>query len=124
MNKYLRWSSLACYVAALTILLLRPIPRALQPPFPQADKIEHFIAMGLLSVLILRTVTDPRSARISALTFIVVGLIVVSYAVAVEFVQAHVGRDCSGWDMLAGALGVVALTAVYGRLRPSTLYLR
>ena len=124
MNRCLRWSSLACYVAALTILLVRPIPPVLQPPFPQADKVEHFIAMGLFSVLILRAMTDPRAERLSKVSFTVACLVSVAYAVAMESVQAHVGRDCSVADMLAGALGVAVLTPVYALLRHRSLYLR
>jgi len=80
--------------------------------------------MGLLSVLILRALTDPGADGISMLAFAAACLIALTYAVGMEFVQPYFGRTCSRWDMLAGGLGIVVLTPVYGMLRSRSVFLR
>ena len=124
MTRVLRWGSAIAYIALLTTLLIRPMPPGFQPLFPQSDKVAHFVAIGLLSTMLLRAMTDPRAERLSRPAAISACVIAVAYAVAMEFVQAHFDRDFSVFDMLAGALGVVVLTPVYGMLRSRSIFLR
>ena len=124
MNRFLRWGSALFYIALLTVFLVRPVPATFRPLFPHADKVEHFLAMGLLSVLLLRAMTDPRADRPSTPAAIAACLIAISYGVGMEFAQAHVGRDFSVGDMLADAVGVLVLTPVWVMLRSRSVFFR
>ncbi len=122
MHRILRWTTAVFYALALTVFLLKP-PGGTSL-FPQADKVAHFVALGILAALLLRALTDPRAPRPSILAWILGPLLALGYAVGMEFVQAHVGRDCSVWDMLAGALGILVFTLLWTRSRKRLILLR
>jgi VanZ family protein len=84
-------------VALIVWLSLTPRPPSIN--IPQGDKLGHFLAYGTVmfwfAQLYLRT-----GVRLGyALGFVALG-------VALEFVQAHVGRDFEVADMVADAIGV------------------
>lgn len=123
MNRVLRWGTVVCYLGVLTLLLVRPTPEGPQL-FPQADKLAHFIALGLLATLLLRAMTNPEADRPGKAAWITAILVSVGYAVGMEFVQARVGRDYSFWDIAAGALGIAVLTILWARVRTLSVFLR
>ena len=124
MRRALRWSSVLVYAAALTMLLVRPLPEVPLPLFPHADKLAHFVAFGLLGALLLRAMTAPRLAQPARWAFVSGLSISIVYAVLMEFVQGRVGREFSILDMVAGALGVVIVTWSWARLRTRLLLVR
>lgn len=124
MHKVLRWTSAVVYLFILTFLLLRAVPARIIPIFPQADKVAHFLALGLLAVLFLRAMTNPRSETSSTPAWVIALLVPTAYAIAIEFAQEHVGRTFEVLDMLAGALGILALTLLWARLRKRFLLFR
>ena len=123
MNRALRWGTVGCYLGVLTLLLVRPMPEGPQL-FPQADKVAHFIALGLMATLLLRAMTRAEADRPGKTAWITAILVSVGYAVGMEFVQARVGRDCSFWDMATGTLGIVVLTILWDRVRTLSAFLR
>ena len=85
------------FVATILWLSLTPSPPSI--PIEQGDKLGHMSAYGgtmfWFARLYLRTGVRLRYA---------VGL--VALGIALEFVQAHVGRDFEVLDMVADAIGV------------------
>ena len=86
-------------VALIIWLSLTPSPPRIEIGIEQVDKLEHFLAYGSLmfwfAQLYLRT--PVRAAY--AIGFVAMGI-------ALEFIQAHVGRDFEVADMVADAIGV------------------
>ncbi len=86
-------------VAVIIWLSLTPSPPSIDIGIAQIDKLEHFSAYGSLmfwfAQLYLRT--PVRAAY--AIGFVAMGI-------ALEFIQAHVGRDFEIADMVADAVGV------------------
>lgn len=78
------------------------------------DKVAHFVAYGLLALLFLRALhggfvplNRPRALFAIALA--------IAYGVSDEFHQSFVpGRDASGYDLLADALGAITATLLAG----------
>ena len=124
MRRTLRWASVLAYVMVLTMLLARKLPDMPILLFPHADKVAHFVALGLLGMLLLRAMTNPRSEKL--LVWAQVGAIVIpiGYAVLMEFVQVRVGRDFSIGDMAAGASGIVVVTVLWAHLRKRFILIR
>lgn len=124
MHRTLRWASVLAYVMVLTMLLVRKLSEMPIMLFPHADKVAHFVAFGLLGMLLLRAMTNPRSEKPSI--WVQVGAIVIpiGYAVLMEFVQVRVGRDFSIGDMAAGASGIVVVTVLWVHLRKRFILIR
>ena len=124
MIRILRWTTALFYFLILTFLLLRPLPHVPIPLFPHADKVAHFFFLGLLGLLLLRALTDPRRNRPPLLACVLACLLSLAYAVAIEFIQPSFGREYSVLDMLAGAAGILVLTFLWIRLRTRFFILR
>lgn len=77
-----------------------------------SDKVLHFLAYGVLALLWIRALGGGRmiaTPRQALLVFAIVTL----YGLSDELHQSFVpGRDASGWDVLADALGAAAAAAV------------
>jgi len=95
--KWLWWSVGICLVAGVIAGSLMPNPDAVMP-IRLWDKFQHAGAYALLMLWFGWLYRRPWQALPAAA---LVGL-----GVALEFVQAAVGRDFSYGDMLADALGV------------------
>lgn len=124
MHRTLRWASALAYIMALTMLLTRKLPDVPIVLFPHADKVAHFVAFGILGTLLLRAMTNPRSEKLSGWAQAGAIVIPIGYAVLIEFVQIQVGRDFSYGDMIAGASGIVVVTALWIHLRKRFIIIR
>lgn len=78
---------------------LTPSPPSLDMGFAQADKLEHFLAYCSLMFWFAQLYARNPVRLAYAVGFVALG-------VALEFVQAHVGRDFELADMAADAAGV------------------
>lgn len=103
---------------ALTLLLAVAIAVATlvpndgrSPPFPYLDKIQHFVAFGLL-VLPLATVLRGRAA------VAVVVALAVAYGGAIELIQPRFGRGAEWFDFWADLAGALAGAALGRWLHP------
>ena len=99
---------------ALSLFLLSSIPSQKVPiSMPlHADKIAHAIAYAILALLFCRAVGTPS---ITGLVLIAVGC--VAYGIFNEFQQSFIpGRDPSGWDAVANAVGASVMTALWPRI--------
>jgi VanZ family protein len=86
-------------VAAIIWLSLTPSPPSLDMGFDQADKLEHFFAYGSLMFWFAQLYVRNPVRLAYAAGFVALGI-------ALEFIQAHVGRDFELADMAADAAGV------------------
>jgi len=92
------------YAGSIAILSLVPAPP--QAGIPHADKVEHFLAYGLLMYWFAR-LYPGRVARVGY------ALLWVAFGVALEFAQQATGyRTFDPADMAANAIGVLAGAAV------------
>ena len=86
-------------VAAIVWLSLTPSPPEIELHIDQVDKLEHLTAYGSLMFWFAQLYVRNPVRLAYAAGFIALG-------VALEFVQAHVGRDFELADMAADAAGV------------------
>ncbi|HET7198440.1 MAG TPA: VanZ family protein [Burkholderiales bacterium] len=86
-------------VALIVWLSLTPSPPSLDLGIPQADKLGHFSFYGLAMFWFARLYLRTPVRAAYAAGFIAMGI-------ALEFIQAHVGRDFEVADMAADAVGV------------------
>ncbi len=97
------WSLLwCCAVAAVVVLSLTPAPD--MPDFPSGgDKIEHFLAYGLLAAGAVQLY-----ARWTSLFS--VGIALVLMGIGLEYAQGALTTDrmMDRWDALANTIGVIA----------------
>lgn len=85
------------------------------PPSPAnvSDKLEHFVAYGVLALLTLRATSGGRWAGVSWTAVAVAWCIAVGYGISDEFHQSFVpGRTADPADVAADAVG--AATALIG----------
>lgn len=113
------WVVLSAYW--LLIFILTHTPGADLPKVKINDKLEHFLAYGMLGGLLYLTgwaVNPRRPLRSLAIWVWCIGL---AYGAIDEWLQALVGRDCELDDWLADAsaitIAVLVLTAVRWALR-------
>lgn len=105
-------AALSCYWAL--IFLLTHLPARELPPVSLNDKIEHFLAYGMLGGLLYLNfwAFRPRQRRLGWMVW-GIGL---AYGAIDEWLQYFVGRDCELNDWLADAaavtIAVVVLSAV------------
>ena len=100
-----RWLGPLLAVYWLTLFAGTHVPPVAVPVTTLGDKTEHFIAYGVLGLLLvswLRLTGRPATRR--AAVWIALAL-AISYAAVDELTQPLVGRACDVRDMLADAVG-------------------
>jgi VanZ family protein len=115
-SSWLRRSlSLALAAYWLLIFILTHTPAPDLPRVPVNDKLEHFLAYGLLGGLLYLTAWSrrPNWNRLGGFVWIV-GL---SYGAIDEWLQLLVGRDCELNDWLADAAAVTIAVLVLSLVR-------
>jgi hypothetical protein len=121
LRRILRWTIALAYFLLLTFLLLTPHlpygPSLFLRLFPQADKVAHFFALGLLALVIARALSDPAEPSVPVLTLLATIVFTCSYAIAIEFIQPQFQRTFEVPDMVAGGLGVLAALLAWVGLR-------
>jgi VanZ family protein len=107
------WGLLGAYWGLIFLLTHLPAPDL--PSVKMSDKLEHFLAYGLLGGLLFLTwwSANPRRRWLGAWVWIV-GL---SYGAIDELLQALVGRDCELGDWLADAAAVTIAVLVLSAVR-------
>lgn len=95
----------AFWVAMLVAVVGALTPNPPSPEVANLDKAVHFTTFYVLELLGLLAFPRVR------LLLPAIGLVV--FGGAIEIVQGLVGRDASGWDLLADGLGVVAALAPF-----------
>jgi VanZ family protein len=105
--------TLVVYFATLTTLTHWPTMDPLGPEHPSPDKLAHFIAFALLAVLLERSRLLPRGWMAM--------LCVVVWSVVDEWTQGMMSshRDTSWNDIVAGWMGVLAVTVGLLAMRPA-----
>lgn len=68
-----------------------------------ADKIAHFVAFYVLTLLMLAAFPNSR--------MVVLAAAMLAFGAAIEFVQAFVGRDAQWSDLVADAVGIACALA-------------
>ncbi len=102
------WELILFAAASCAVLAGCLVPNAWLPPLPN-DKVMHFLAFGVLAVLIARLVSGP-----GALLLALLGLLLAS--LVIELLQNLVpGRKFCWRDMAANAAGI-ATVAVFAPL--------
>jgi VanZ family protein len=99
---------------AIVFTLTHLPPRRL-PQVNLWDKLEHFLAYGLLGGLLYVTIwiLRPRTQRL----WLIVMLIAMAYGAFDEITQIFVGRDCSIRDWSADVLGMGIAVACLSFIR-------
>jgi VanZ family protein len=93
-----------------TLFAFSSVPARRLPvgPIWSYDKVLHAIEYAVLSALLFRALEGPTTRVVLAV------LIAALYGVSDEVHQSFTpGRDVSGWDMVADAVGAVLGAAVY-----------
>jgi VanZ family protein len=103
-RRALVWTVTAGYWIALVVLT--HIPPSRVPATPVSDKLLHFVAYFILTLLLILSLYEARFRIRTAI--IAASAIALSYGVVDERVQKLVGRYCSLNDWLADAAGVAA----------------
>lgn len=94
---------LVALLAATWLLLSRAAP-PIGPSIPYVDKLQHAALFAALALLAARAYADrPRWGIAGALIF---------YGVCIEIAQPRIGRDFELLDIVADALGTLALFLV------------
>lgn len=111
---YVIMAGRAAFVAgAMAVTVLCLLPASTLPPVQLWDKLEHFIAYGLLAAAGGIGYPEWRSRTRIVLFLLALG-------VAIEFAQGSVpGRESNALDMLANTFGVVigiATAALFSRV--------
>ncbi len=115
MKPFLKYYLPALLWAAF-IFILSSIPRLTPPPvgFRVSDKIYHFIEFAVFGGLLIRALGYRCGSAGKAAVIRWTILLGVLWAALDEFHQLFVtGRDAGLPDVLADALGVIAVVAVY-----------
>ena len=96
----------------LAIFTLTHVPRLPPPPnVPQADKVVHLLAYGLLAVFFF---TARSSVRPLVRRDYLIGMLIFAvYGVADELLQIPVGRTCDVLDWVADVTGALAGTGLF-----------
>lgn len=107
------WAPVVAYSSL--IYFVSDQPTLPGPPLP-VDKVLHALAYGLLAVLVLRAAHGGLKRLRWAPTAAAL-LFTAGYGALDEFHQSFVaGRDASGWDVTADALGAVLAAGVVAML--------
>jgi len=104
MRRALVWTVTAGYWVLLVVLT--HVPPARVPAAPVSDKLLHFVAYFILTLLLILSLREARLRFAAAIA--TASVIALAYGVADELVQKLVGRHCSLRDWLADAAGVAA----------------
>ena len=107
-----KWPAIIWSVIIFLLLVMPPININQEKPleFSGIDKAIHFLLFGIMVWLwgyYQKTISSTRKNPVPQLFFITI--IVIVYGIAMEYVQAWVGRDFDVWDMVADAAGAVAV---------------
>ena len=103
-----------CYAVAIFIFSSLPGSEIPHLPFPNADKVVHFLEFGLFGIFLYRAFGLYRPLKRPYLLTLAAGT---PYAVLDEIHQYFVpGRNCSGADLAFDVLGLVLLAALSARL--------
>jgi VanZ family protein len=96
----------------LGIFTLTHVPRLPPPPnVPQADKVAHLLAYGVLAVLFF---TARSQVRPLVRRDYVIGLLIFAvYGIADELLQIPVGRSCDAMDWVADLTGALFGTGLF-----------
>jgi len=105
----------AGYAGVLLYATHHPRPQELLGGPMPADKLLHFLAYGLLALLVAVTLAATRAwSRRAVLT---AALLLAAFAAADEATQRWFGRDTDLWDWLFDCLGIAAGIAAGGLVR-------
>ena len=116
--RILRVMSALAYGGALTLLLLAPMPARGWQLFPYADKVAHFIFLGLLGVALVRAFTSPQAVRVPLYAIIASIVLSCAYSIVIEFVQPQFRRGFDIVDIVAGIAGIFVFTLLWVAMRP------
>lgn len=112
---WLRW--LVVFAAAGTIYFVsdQPIPGAVLPPIPGADKVAHALAYAVLAALVLRALWADETRPVAVGVLVLGAALAAAYGATDELHQRVVeGRSCDLFDWTADAVGAM-LAAVAWR---------
>ena len=115
------WSRALLFITGVywaIIFTLTHLPPRKLPQVNIWDKLEHFLAYGLLGGLLYVTlwILRPRTQRL----WLIVLAIGMAYGAIDEWLQIPVGRDCSIRDWSADVLGVGVAVGVLTLVRQLT----
>jgi VanZ family protein len=111
-----RWGVAVAY--GLLLFVLSSIPsREMPAGMPlHADKIAHAVAYAILALLFCRALRSP-----TAKALVLTAVLCTAYGILNEMQQSLIpGRETSGWDALANAVGASVATALWARIGRST----
>jgi VanZ family protein len=94
----------------LTIFTITHMPPRNLPKLGVSDKVEHFVAYGVLGTLLYLTVWAFRPEF--RFTWLLVIVVAMCYGAADEWLQLAVGRDCDFRDWLADTGGSIIAAVV------------
>ena len=101
------------YTVVLVFATHYPKPEDLLGPNPPSDKTLHFLAYGLLGLLVAATLA--AAGRWSPARITLMGLGLLAFAAVDEATQPMFGRSADTWDLVYDAAGLaigIALVAV------------
>lgn len=89
------------------------------PRFPFADKIMHFVAYGILGVLICRAAFNLNGLRGRWMLVFLIGVLGSTlYGLSDEWHQSFVpGRSCDAADVMADFVGAIVGSGCYLKLK-------
>jgi VanZ family protein len=122
---FIRWAAALVYAVLIFILSSHPIPPGFVPRLPYFDKLVHFLAYGLLAVLLFRALW-PDESRPIPLWLLVLGVVLATvYGAAEEFHQNLVPtRECDWLDMAANGAGAAVAAAAWEPLTATFRWLK
>lgn len=110
------WLPVIVYCTAIFVQSSYPSPDTI-PSFAYSDKLMHFVAYGILGVLICRAANTVGRWRHSWGTLICIGVVAATlYGASDEWHQSFVaGRSAEATDLIADFAGSVAGSLTYVR---------
>ena len=120
-----RWVVLIAFAGLVMYGSLRPIAPGLMPEVPHIDKVLHFVAYAVMTMLAFRALwaDDARPVSLVALA-IGVGL-VTAYGAGMEIFQGFTpDREFSWLDMIANGAGAALAAAVWEPLTERFRWMR
>lgn len=106
------WAPAVAFMALIFVVSSMSAPPA---PRQVSDKLEHFLAYGLLALLVLRATAGGRWSGVSRSAIAAAWIVAVLYGASDEFHQSFVpGRSPDAADLVADALGAAAALGAAG----------
>lgn len=93
-------------LAVLSYFMLTPSPPEINVEFRFMDKVEHFAAFLILTVLLLFSI-KPQAAGKKRM-FIFSGAVLAFYGILMEVIQRYTGRTAEFADLIADLAGIAA----------------